>query len=325
MWLKKFSPINSKQKFLTSRNLTSLKFFRKITFNKRSFTVTATSVDQELLASTLTGLGLWRLRPFIVPQLTLLISRIEGIIRQSCFDDGLDVVHIKQFEYMDSLDPTGEKDAIDPFFATYTPNCKKSGSRPLRIQSESRAYTSRFFRRINLSISSREDGLQIFHMVAFPRFEFDFPVLHVHLMARKTKISLAVIDSSPVKWDRSLPEFYTEMMSKLQNQFSLDLATPKWNEEVCSAYSVALNSSQSSRFDQFAQYACSLIRAHFEVARIVTPTRNPFIIEEIKASQNRFCATHQKNEEIFRILSASYGEKKTRDYLTQFLFDLNNE
>merc|ERR1711939_560014 len=113
------------------------------------------------------------------------MSRVEGILRQCCFDDGLDVCSVEQFEFRDNFDPTGEKDKIDPFFATHTPKNKHIVRDSSRLQLENRTYTSRVFSKINLGLLVRQDGLQVFQMIAYPRIGFDLPIINVYVVANK--------------------------------------------------------------------------------------------------------------------------------------------
>lgn len=51
---------------------------------------------------------------------------------------------------------------------------------------------------------------QVLHCVMFPRLEYDLPILGMDIVGVKDRISLAVIDCSPVAMDRSLPPLYAQ-------------------------------------------------------------------------------------------------------------------
>ena len=44
----------------------------------------------------------------------------------------------------------------------------------------------------------------------FPRLEYDLPILGMDIVGVKGRISLAVLDCSPVAMDRSLPPVYAK-------------------------------------------------------------------------------------------------------------------
>lgn len=54
--------------------------------------------------------------------------------------------------------------------------------------------------------------VQVLHCVMYPRLEFDMPIFGMDIVGIKGKISLAVIDCSPVAMDRSLPPVYQQAM-----------------------------------------------------------------------------------------------------------------
>lgn len=52
----------------------------------------------------------------------------------------------------------------------------------------------------------------MFHCVMYPRLEYDLPILSMDVVAKRGKVSLAIIDPCPVSLDRSLPSIYDQMM-----------------------------------------------------------------------------------------------------------------
>jgi len=281
-----------------------------------------TSIDQEVLASALTRLGLWRLRPYVTAKLCVLMTRVEGILRQCCFDDGLDVYRAEQFEYRDNLDPTGEKDKSDPFFATHTPNNKHINEDSSRLQLENRTYTSRVFSIINLGLLVRQDGLQVFQMVAYPRIGFDLPIINVCFIANKNSVELAFVDPSPVRREGSFPAFYADAITRLARHFSLTRMSINFEENFYSPLCITLRPINEEETDRFIQYTCSVIRTHFEIARMSGPVKlcHTKLALELIEGRRRFCIQQQKNTIIKRILVASFGEKEAEDYLSKFLF-----
>merc|ERR1711904_414675 len=136
-------------------------------------------LDHEVGALSIMGLGLWRLRPKLKSVMASYLSRLEGIIRQCCIDDGLEVKYDRDFEYWDTLDPTGEKDDIDPCFATHAPDPKELMPGFPRLQIEKRLYKSRVFSKLRMAIAKRQDGLHFFNMVMFAKPEYELPIMWI--------------------------------------------------------------------------------------------------------------------------------------------------
>lgn len=112
-------------------------------------------------------LGMWRLRGRVVGPIEALCSRIEGIIREVEGMEGLTVEKLpERFEYADSLDPKGESTYI---YLKKDGPAKGEAGYP-RLQLENRCYSTRVFEKIHLELAVRQDGLQVFHCVFFPRY-----------------------------------------------------------------------------------------------------------------------------------------------------------
>lgn len=152
-------------------------------------------------------LGSWRVRGKICPPVEALAARIEGVIREIQGLEDLKIVKLPpRFEYADSLDPERKEGPV-----TYMrPDPEKGTEGYPRLQIENRVYRSRVFRKAHLELAVRSDGLQVFHFVLYPNLEYDLPILCMDVVANtaggdgEPKVSLAIADTTPVAWDRSL-------------------------------------------------------------------------------------------------------------------------
>lgn len=281
-------------------------------------------IDQEVLAATLLGLGLWRLRPIIRPKLAALAARIEGIIRQCCMGDALKVDYAGEFEYWDTLDPTGERDRCDPGFATSTPDPERGKPGYPRLQIENRVYTTRVFRKIHMEIAVRQDGLQVFHLLMYPKPEFDLPILNLSMVTNKDDVSLAIADTSPVRWNQSLPEVYAGAVQDLQSHFLIQRTRPQWGEEIFSSLCVSARPKTTLETNQFIQYACSLTRLHLEVSRLLAPVEfgESQQVQKVIACQQRFCETLLQNSKAHRVLTGAFGREKANRYMKKFMYNM---
>lgn len=80
-----------------------------------------------------------------------------------------------------------------------------------RLQLENRIYCSRVFRKLHIEIGARQDGLHVMHIILYPRYEFDIPILAFDLVVVNGVVTLAIIDAVPVTRDLSLPAHYAEV------------------------------------------------------------------------------------------------------------------
>jgi phycocyanobilin:ferredoxin oxidoreductase len=279
--------------------------------------------DLEVFTATTMGLGLWRLRPIMRPNIKAIAARMEGIIRQCCMDDDLHTGHTGEFEYWDTLDPTGEKDHSDPFFATTTRDPENGDSRYPRFQIENRVYVSRVFRKIHMELASRQDGIQSFRLIMYPRIRFDLPILYMNVIADSKRIRLAIADTSPVRWDKSLPDFYSEAVNHLQSHYCTQRALPTWGQEFFSSFCVNISPTNIEETYQFFAYICSLTRLHLEVARLLKPVNSYRVqkVTEITECHSRFCTGQLKDCPTRPILGSAFGDIKAEKYLRTFTYD----
>ncbi len=59
------------------------------------------------------------------------------------------------------------------------------GRRYPRLLIENRIYSSRVFRKLHLEVACRQDGLQVLHMVMYPRYSFDLPIFAMDIVVAK--------------------------------------------------------------------------------------------------------------------------------------------
>merc|ERR1711959_368622 len=128
--------------------------------------------DQEIIGSMIIGLGSWRVRSIVRKKTHSIIARLEGVIRQCCSNDDLDVSQTKEYEYWDTKDPTGRKTETQPFSLAPPSPCEVNKQEHPRLQIENRVYRSRVFRKIHIGTAIKEDGQQVIHLFMYPRPQF---------------------------------------------------------------------------------------------------------------------------------------------------------
>ena len=85
-----------------------------------------------------------------------------------------------------------------------------------RLLIENQCYQTPQFRKLHLELAQVSNGLDILHCVMFPNPDYALPIFDTDLVGRGSGlISAAIVDLSPVRVDRSLPERYRTSLSLL--------------------------------------------------------------------------------------------------------------
>ena len=64
----------------------------------------------------------------------------------------------------------------------------------------------------SLKVGWRQDGLHVLHVVLYPRYKYDLPVLAMDLVVVPGgRVSLAIVDACPVSKNLSLPPHYMQV------------------------------------------------------------------------------------------------------------------
>merc|ERR1712216_87380 len=116
-----------------------------------------------------------------------------------------------------------------------------------------------------------------------------------------------VTDPSPVRYQTSFPDFYTDAVKQLQNHFHLTRAVPTSTKDIHSPLCITLKPFNEEETHRFIQYTCSVIRVHFEIARITVPISmcQKRLASELLTGQCRFCIRKRNDMILKRILVAS--------------------
>jgi len=280
--------------------------------------------EQNLSYSMVAGLGLWRIRSIVKRKIYTIVTRLEGIIRQCCTDDDLDVFHCKEYEYWDTKDPTGRKTEIDLFSSTsHSPSKRNNQDRP-RLQIENRIYTSRVFRKIHIGVAVKENGHQVINFIMYPRPQFFLPILYMDIAVNQNDVLEAIVEIHSVRMDKTLPKVYLSEIKSIQNNISNSNSLPKWGQTTSSPVYINVKLTDSSEFNDFINYLSTLSRLHLEIAYLLKPIppTESGRIEEIAYRHYRFCEKSTKNENTLGFIASSFGKVKAEKYMRNFMFDV---
>lgn len=282
------------------------------------------SIDQEFIGSMIIGLGTWRLRPIIRSKASLIIARLEGIIRQCCTNDDLDIGNSMGYEYLDTKDPTGRKAEVEFYANTTHSQTGDVQCRHLGLQLENRVFSSRVFRKIHIGVATRLDGQEVIYLLMYPRPQFYLPILCANIKIDQNKTIEAIVDTSSVRKDNFLPNFYFKEVESIQNSLSIPNSLPNWGSDIFSPLCVNLKLTETSEINRFIDYICSLCRLHLQIALLLKPIswEEKWIRKEIVSCHHRFCKIYLKSEINSAFLKSSFGKIKTEKYLREFIFDV---
>ncbi|KAI8463970.1 MAG: ferredoxin-dependent bilin reductase-domain-containing protein [Monoraphidium minutum] len=285
------------------------------------------------MATDLIGMGNWRLRNHVNRVIGLMVGRLEGAMRE-LLDDDLTLYppekwKAKGWDFLDSLDPKGEWDGWS--FADM-PDPPKGAEGYPRLQVENRLYCSRVFRKLHIEVAVRQDGLEVLHMVFFPRYDYDLPILALDMVAAGGAVTLAVADVCPLAPNLRLPAHYMQTMAELQETFlpepAASRAVPDWGKAIFSPLAVCFRPQSAEGLAGFVKYCVALTRAHLMYASLLTPIEprtkaGARRLAELAAGHQRFCSNQLANKKTARVLEVSFGPERTEQYMTQLMFDFD--
>lgn len=268
------------------------------------------------------GTSGWRLNDKLCPAIQELVTQVEGCWRGVLPEDQLKLYQLpERFRYLDSIDPEGS----DEFSYRSMEDPDKGEPGYPRLQLENRAYSSRAFRKLHIEVATRQDGLQVFHCVMFPRLEFDLPILSMDLVAMGGKVSLAIVDPCPLTPDLQLPPFYANPVSELQGKYDLESnrGVPDWGKAIFSPLCVIMRPESSEDLGRFLKYTLALTQLHVQIAKIAHPVSpaQRRRLSMLHAGHRRYCDKQLENDKTRRVLEAAFGAEIGEAYMKEVMFD----
>lgn len=296
------------------------------------------------VSAELLGMGMWRARAYAEDVIQLLVSRIEGSWREAMKRD-LNLYPPaewkgKGWDFCDNMDPDNE---LDGFSDGDIPDPEKGEEGYPRLFIENRLYCSRVFRKMHLEVACRQDGLQVLHLVMYPRYTYDLPLFCLDLVvAPGGRVTLAIVDACPVTKNLTLPAHYMETMQELQELFLNDPSNqrqvPEWGKAIFSPQCVCITPKDHEELEGFCMYAIALHRAHLMLAHIsqpvgaladLAPTYSPATAarkrQELLEAHKRFVDQQLSNTKTARVLEAAFGVEWSNRYMRELMFDYHPE
>jgi len=281
------------------------------------------------MVNDMIGLGTWRLRDMLDPTVAFLVQRIESTWREAFIDD-LNLYPAAKwkgkYEICDSEDPARE---LEGWSYGDVPFPEKGAEGYPRLLIENRVYCSRVFRKLHVEVACRQDGLQVVHVVMYPRYAYDLPIWAMDVVVIKGVVTLAIVDACPVRDKLALPFLYLQTMQELQELFldnggGTERHMPDWGTEIFSPACVCVRPGSAEELLGFLKYSTALHRAHCSLSKLMVPLKgksNRLRMEELLQGHRRFVDNQLSNKKTSRVLEVAFGAEWTHEYMTQLMFD----
>jgi phycocyanobilin:ferredoxin oxidoreductase len=232
------------------------------------------------------------------------------------------------WDYLDSLDPDRTLDGWSHADAA-EPAPGEDGYP--RLQVENRVYCSRAFRKLHLEVAVRQDGLQVLHVVFYPRYDYDLPIFALDVVIANGVATLAVADACPLSRDLSLPRHYLATLRELQEAHLADepatnRTVPEWGRSIFSPLAVCMRPSGDEALLGFVKYAVAAARAHLMYASLLSPVdartkAGARRLADLAAGHERFVTNQLSNRKTARVLEVAFGVERSDAYMRGLMFD----
>merc|ERR1712050_659066 len=180
---------------------------------------------------------------------------------------------------------------------------------------------------IHMELAARQDGLQVLHVVMFPKRHFDIPILGIDAIAKEDTLNFVIVDMSPVRRNRSLQDFYLCALKQLSHDSFRTINSPTaWGTEIFSPMCLNIKPSSNNETNNFIYYACYVTRMNLEIAHQMIPIKLDNIAKhkEISNCHHRYCFFQMKNRKTKIVLANSFGFERTEKYIREFMFEKPN-
>lgn len=186
---------------------------------------------------------------------------------------------------------------------------------------ENHCYQTPQFRKLHLELAQVGHNLDILHCVMFPRPNYDLPLFGVDIVAGRKGISAAIVDLSPVKRNRILPNSYHQVLTNLPPaEFSQRRDLPQWGD-IFSEFCLFIRPVNRQEEQAFLEQVNYFLLLHCQIASQSTPVASAAQEAQILAGQNYYCHRQRQNDKTRRVLEKSFGKEWTDRYLLTMLFD----
>merc|ERR1711972_1285330 len=119
----------------------------------------------------------------------------------------------------------------------------------------------------------RQDGIQVLHLLTYPRICYEFPILYIYIISIKNDFCYFSCDVVPARFDNFISDLYIK--SLFQNMPSKIIFSNRifynWKFNNLKPYSLKFNPEKTDEIHSFTQYVYSLVNLYFREAKLVDP------------------------------------------------------
>ncbi|MDX2096366.1 MAG: phycocyanobilin:ferredoxin oxidoreductase [Leptolyngbyaceae cyanobacterium bins.59] len=189
-----------------------------------------------------------------------------------------------------------------------------------KLTIENHCYQTPQFRKLHLELAKVGTSLDILHCVMFPRPNYALPMFGTDLVGGRGQISAAIVDLSPTRSDRSLPEGYQSHLQALPaSSFSQPRDLPDWGD-IFSPFCLFIRPGSPEEEALFLKRVSEFLTLHCQQA-VATQSLSTEQVAENLAGQRYYCTKQQQNDKTRRVLEKAFGAEWAEHYMTTMLFD----
>jgi phycocyanobilin:ferredoxin oxidoreductase len=192
-----------------------------------------------------------------------------------------------------------------------------------KITIQNHCYQTTQLRKLHLELAKVGKNLDVLHCVMFPNPAYTLPIFGCDIVVGRSEVSAAIVDLSPVSYDRSLPKKYQQALTSLPElEFSQIRQLPEWGD-IFSDYVLFIRPTNEQEIIAFLQRVEQFLCIHTSLAAIAQPVNTEK--QQINlARQHYYCTKQRQNDKTRKVLEKAFGPTWAEEYFNNILFDLPN-
>jgi len=195
-----------------------------------------------------------------------------------------------------------------------------------RLLVENVKYQSAKFRDIHMELASREDGLEVLHVVVYPRVRYALPIFALDMVGMKGEVSYCIADVAPVAPGGLPPGQAAEVRGLQAMCFGADgparLPLPAWGAAILSPDYVALRPKGPEDVNRFVQYGYALLSWYLMLQREAPLLGTDAAVAEVFRRHAEFGRRQLENQKTAAVLARAFGPRLAARYMREVMFTL---
>lgn len=184
-------------------------------------------------------------------------------------------------------------------------------------------YTSERFRYLHVELGETSDGFKVLHTVCMPRTATGCPIFGMDIVKRKETVTMAIVDCSPVRRDRSLPVELAHDMDILNEYFLNNVIlrpVPGWGQTIFSTRCICAKPIGTSMTTDWSRYALHLHRVYMRWVEGPQGALRDCHCREGEEGQARYVQHQRMNTKTRDLLALYFDTNFANRYMEEVLF-----